>query len=148
MESRIQTVFLNGRAVDDIETVMIANGDTLALSAAMPGLVGASFRRAGRYSVFRDNVSFHDGEPQVGQGAGLVTVKLFNLIVSEIGPTLLQQGVRISAKMLAEVIGALNTLSETEIDFRLDDQPATSEEILSKISRETEFLLRIQVGLS
>ena len=38
-EERIQTIFLNSKPVDDAEKAIIRDGATVALSAAMPGLV-------------------------------------------------------------------------------------------------------------
>jgi len=45
VEERIKTVFMDGKAVDDMDSAVIKDSSTLALSAAMPGLVGATFRR-------------------------------------------------------------------------------------------------------
>jgi len=42
MEDRIKTIFLDGKTVDDVDSAIIKDGSTLALSAAMPGLVGAT----------------------------------------------------------------------------------------------------------
>ena len=44
---RIQTIFLNGKPVDDTDAAILKDGDCLALSAAMPGLVGATMRSGG-----------------------------------------------------------------------------------------------------
>jgi len=44
---RIQTIFLDGSPVDDLDSAIIKDGSHLALSAAMPGLVGAAMRRGG-----------------------------------------------------------------------------------------------------
>ena len=41
VKNRIQTVFLNGKAVDDVSSTMVRPDSTLTLSAAMPGLAGA-----------------------------------------------------------------------------------------------------------
>ncbi|MFZ5571342.1 MAG: hypothetical protein ACOZF0_13120 [Thermodesulfobacteriota bacterium] len=145
-ENRIQTIFLNGRAVDDLATAMLSGGDTLALSAAMPGLVGASFRRSGNYSVFRDNVSLHAGQSGKSRGAGMVTLKLFNLIVSEIGPRVLRQGVHVPPKLLPEILDALDAASETAAEARLDDRPVALPEIRSRIPANKTVVLRIQSG--
>src|SRR5512137_27882 len=45
IETRIQTVFLDGKPVDDINGALIRDGSTLALAPAMPGLMGAMLRR-------------------------------------------------------------------------------------------------------
>ena len=47
VDREIKTIFLDGQAVDDLEKSILANGSILALSGAMPGLAGASLRRAG-----------------------------------------------------------------------------------------------------
>jgi len=36
---RISTIFLDGKPVDDIDTLLVRDGAVLSLSAAMPGLV-------------------------------------------------------------------------------------------------------------
>lgn len=46
---RISTLFLDGQPVDDIDSAIIRDGAVLALSSAMPGLVGAMMRRGGYY---------------------------------------------------------------------------------------------------
>jgi hypothetical protein len=45
--ARIQTVFLDGLAVDDLVSALVRPGARLALSGALPGLVGATMRRGG-----------------------------------------------------------------------------------------------------
>jgi hypothetical protein len=40
VEKAISTVFMNGKPVDDIETTIVTDGSAVALSSAMPGLVG------------------------------------------------------------------------------------------------------------
>ena len=42
----IATVFVDSMVVDDLENAMLGPGSTLTLSAAMPGLVGATLRRS------------------------------------------------------------------------------------------------------
>jgi hypothetical protein len=47
LERHIQTIFHDGKAVDDLDSEAVKDGSTLALSAAMPGLAGAILRRQG-----------------------------------------------------------------------------------------------------
>lgn len=95
IEDRIQTIFLDGKAVDNIDSCVIKNGSSIALSAAMPGLVGATLRRKSHYASMRSQISQED-ESALGSGTkGRVTVKLFNLIAKELGNELLEHGVRI-----------------------------------------------------
>lgn len=94
---RIQTVFLNGRAVDDIFAARVDDGATVALSAAMPGLVGATLRKGGRLTSLRSHISHrtNPGRDHPAAQAGQVTVKLFNLICTELAPDLLSRGILI-----------------------------------------------------
>ncbi|WP_054693113.1 hypothetical protein [Desulfosarcina cetonica] len=50
LDQRIQTLFLNARPVDDVDGAILQDGATLALSAAMPGLLGATMRKGGHYA--------------------------------------------------------------------------------------------------
>ena len=50
LTNRITTVFLNHKAVDKVETAVVRDGAVLALSGAMPGLVGAKAGFTGVYA--------------------------------------------------------------------------------------------------
>ena len=95
---KIQSVILDSSPVDDLESAMIKDGSVLALSAAMPGLVGATLRRGGTYSSFRSAITYHETQEECVKGEGLVKIKVFNLLMAELGPGLLQRGVVISSE--------------------------------------------------
>ncbi|MFA7280582.1 MAG: hypothetical protein WC100_10840 [Sterolibacterium sp.] len=94
VRTRITTVFLDGSVVDDMDTARLHEGAVLALSAAMPGLVGATMRKGGFYAAMRGDITL--GAEQEGTRSGdrlvRVRVKLFNLLIDEIGPRLLDGG--------------------------------------------------------
>jgi hypothetical protein len=100
LETRIQTIFLNGKAVDDPARAIVRDGATLALSGAMPGLVGATFRRGGTYASLRQAITLTATEEPVSEREGQVILKLFNLLVPEIGPLVLAKGFWITGKEL------------------------------------------------
>jgi hypothetical protein len=91
-DERIQTLFLNSKPVDDPARAVVQDGSVLALSAAMPGLVGATFRKGGRYRWMRGSISHLDDRDAAPGKTGWVTVKLFNLILKELGPFFLEGG--------------------------------------------------------
>lgn len=95
LKERVQTVFLNGRALDDLDTARVSGGANLALSAAMPGLAGAVLRRGGAYASMRRQISQEATSAAAGAGDIIITLKLFNLIASELGPEFLRKGVLI-----------------------------------------------------
>ncbi len=92
--TRVQTVFLNGTAIDDLETPLAGERPVLALSAAMPGLAGAVFRKNSSFATFRSTRS-HPA-PR-GIGTVTVTLKFFNMIATEKGEALLAAGVGCTA---------------------------------------------------
>ena len=101
LEGRVQTIFLNGKAVDDLDATSVGPGDTLALSAALPGLVGATMRRGGYLAGLRANISQGEQDQALAGGECLVKLKLFNLLTDELGPFFLAQGIWINQAVLA-----------------------------------------------
>jgi hypothetical protein len=97
VEDRIRTAFLNGKPVDDFSTAIMESEATLALSAAMPGLVGATFRKGGYLAAFRGTITHHRGDTVLEDRAGVVSIKLFNLLPKEIGLTFLKRGVMVDS---------------------------------------------------
>lgn len=110
-DERIQTLFLNSKPVDDPATAVVKDNAILALSAAMPGLVGATFRKGGKYGWMRSSISHPDDSDMTTGKTGWVTVKLFNLILKELGPFFLEAGVWLKSDMIhtffAERYGSL-----------------------------------------
>ncbi|MEK6193338.1 MAG: hypothetical protein N2F24_03790, partial [Deltaproteobacteria bacterium] len=103
-EERIQTIFLDSKPVDDVTKTVVRDGSVLALSAAMPGLVGAIFRKGGQYSWMRKSISY-EGENNSAQGdSGWVTVKLFNMVLKELGPDFLKQGIWVDGGRVKDFI--------------------------------------------
>lgn len=104
ISSRITTVFIDSRPVDDMKTARIHNGAVIALSGAMPGLVGATMRSGGFYAALRGGISYVADTGTDTDRQGRVRIKLFNLLLSEVGPVLLQQGVAIPTVRLRDFL--------------------------------------------
>lgn len=101
IRDRVQTIFVNGLAEDNTNRELTA-GDALALSAAMPGLAGAIFRRGGQHASLRTRpVPVIDDKTDQ---SGHITLKLFNMIATETGPQLLQAGILVKGKTLARFL--------------------------------------------
>jgi len=97
VKDRIRTAFLNGKPVDDFNTAMVEKEATLALSAAMPGLVGATFRKGGILAVFRGTITHTKADSSVEDREGTVSIKLFNVLAKEIGLTFLKRGLMVDS---------------------------------------------------
>jgi hypothetical protein len=106
VKTRISTVFLDGSVVDDLETARLHRGSRLALSAAMPGLVGATLRKGGYYAAMRAAITLVDGQGGADGSTVVVSVKLFNLLIEELGPVLLAHGFAVTPEEARRLLGA------------------------------------------
>jgi hypothetical protein len=106
LEKRIQTIFLDGDVVDDVEKATVADGATLSLSAAMPGLAGAVLRKGGYYAAMRDQISCKGETTSASMQLGKVSVKLFNMPLQELGPIFLKHGIWVESNKFKDVLKA------------------------------------------
>ncbi|NVN99101.1 MAG: hypothetical protein HXX17_07220 [Geobacteraceae bacterium] len=115
---RVTTIFLDNRPVDDLVRTLIHDGSRLTLSAAMPGLVGATLRRGGFYAALRQGIS-HVTENGAASGEnGTIRLKLFNLLLAELGPLVLARGLILEKSELAELLTRLPVLAEAQSDSK------------------------------
>ncbi|BBO75156.1 hypothetical protein DSCW_25730 [Desulfosarcina widdelii] len=129
LDQRIQTLFLDARPVDDVDAAVIRDGCTIALSAAMPGLLGATMRKGGRYAAFRKDISQSADKRQAGETSGRVTVKMFNMVARELGGRLLESGVEIHGRDLQWIADRLQAVSPgAVVKACLDGREATVDE--------------------
>jgi hypothetical protein len=103
LDDRIQTLFLDARPVDDVDRAIVKDGSVLALSAAMPGLVGATMRKGGRYAAFRRDISQNTDECGICKRSGKVRIKMFNMVAREVGPRLFEAGVAVNGSDLKRI---------------------------------------------
>lgn len=148
IEDRIRTAFLDGKPVDDFETAIISDGSTMAFSAAMPGLVGATFRRGGLLAPFRNTITYSSSDTGTEVELGFVTIKLFNLLAREIGTTFLKQGIFISTQAAKRFF-----IMQPDIFWKackeamLDSQKLRVEQLPGIIGLDREGFVRIRLVL-
>jgi len=130
LKERIQTIFLNAKVVDDFKSANVNEGSVLALSGAMPGLVGAILRSGGIYAGMRSQISHNTIEESSQKGAAQITLKLLNLVAKELGPTFLQNGIIIKAEVLQDFIERhLAELKARCIAAELGDKPVEADNL-------------------
>jgi hypothetical protein len=104
IDEKIQSIFLNGKVVDDPGRAFLTDGALLALSGALPGLVGATMRRGGFYSSFRKAITLQ-GEPGTkGSPKGSIVLKLFNILLEDLGEQILEKGFMIEPSKLLDFL--------------------------------------------
>lgn len=102
LDTVVQTVFLDGKAVDDLASAFVKDGSTMALSAAMPGLLGATLRRGSFYAAMRKEISYREARISADRGPARVTIKVFNLLLGDLGPILLEKGIWVRGEGLQD----------------------------------------------
>ena len=147
IRGRIQSLFLDGKPVDDYDTAHIRDGSRLALSSALPGLVGATLRQGGLFALFRDTITYRDAAAEE-RGNATVQVKLFNLIMDELGPSLLQKGVLVKASVLRDFLGEHRDVLQTCKSILFNDELNDAAELLKKDFTALNDLVRITVRFS
>ncbi len=129
---QVQTIFLNGTATDDMETPLDGVNPTLAVSAAMPGLAGAIFRRNSLHAALR-TVKLTERSSAAG-GSVTVNLKLFNAIARDRGSELLRRGVTVKAVNLARFLDSRGTVAEQIIDIDLQGKRIAKDDLEQALS--------------
>lgn len=134
VEERITTIFLNGKPVDDFATAVVGDGAVLALSAAMPGLVGAMLRKGGFYTVMRSAITYRTQSADSIRANGRIRLKLFNSIMRGAGPLVLRRGIIIPRAKVMELLG------ETSAEILSGDIPTSGYNFA-----DPEILLAVEI---
>lgn len=124
----VQTIFLNGTAVDDLGLQLTGKNPVLALSAAMPGLAGAIFRRNSFHSALRTETKSLQSLGKK-QDTITVTLKLFNSIARERGEELLKNGVCIGANHFHSFLRLRPHLMKHIRKIELDQKEITHQQL-------------------
>ncbi len=134
IDNRLNTVFLEGKPVDNMDTAVVHDGAIVALSAAMPGLVGAAFRKGGFYSTLRSGITHaadEIGETHTPTPAQ-ISFKLYNFTAPEIGPLFLTQGIIVDAVALQEAFrNEAALVRESFTDILFDGRPTDMDTFLN-----------------
>lgn len=137
----IKVIFLEYSPVDNIETAIIKDGTTLALSAAMPGLVGAAMRRDGDLTWMRSSITYHEGEADQKEGQGLIQIKLFNQVMADLGESFLRRGVYLKSKYLSEFLTRFTPDFWKEFgNIAKNENRITSQELISYVNDHNQWL--------
>lgn len=144
-EERIQTIFLDSKPVDDVGTALVHDGSVIALSAAMPGLVGATFRKGGKYGWMRKAISHERNGKSDASNHGWVKVKLFNLVLKELGPEFLKRGVWIEGgRVQAFIKNQPQEFRQYVQALPLDGSPLSTDAFLEQNLSDTSIFLNVR----
>jgi hypothetical protein len=149
VDKRIQTLFLNGKAIDNPDAALLKEDSTLALSAAMPGLLGATLRKGSYYAKMRNEISYQEQSQAITVHEGFVLLKLFNLLSPEIGPAILERGIWLKGEDLNSFFNELpDALLGKCSDARVDDQTVELRSLKEKDWKNGMVVVRIKPASS
>lgn len=132
LANTVQTIFLDGTAVDDLSLKLTGSNPVLALSAAMPGLAGAIFRKNSFHSALRTDT--HSSEDATDRQEYItVTLKLFNSIALERGAELLKTGKTLDAKHLLTFLNIRDHLEQYIKRIELEGEEIDYQELLNRL---------------
>jgi hypothetical protein len=144
-DKRIQTLFLNGKAIDNPDIALLNEDSILALSAAMPGVLGATLRKGGRYARMRSEISYQEQNKGISVHEGFVLLKLFNLLPAEIGPSVLARGIWLKGEELNHFLKELpDEVLRMCSEAKADGQAVNLKDFGEKSSKYELVLVRIQ----
>lgn len=138
LSKRVQTIFIDGSAVDDLQKCFIGPTHVLALSAAMPGLAGAIFRRNSLYAALR-SVAENQEKKSKEETEIEIRLKLFNMIAQEKGPALLQQGGIFSGEVLAGFLQRNEILIDQILSVEVDGGTVTAEHLTNLLRHREDY---------
>lgn len=142
LANQVQTIFHNGAAVDDLTTILRGEKPVLALSAAMPGLAGAIFRKNSIHSALRSEMKIAENSPLK---ATFITVKLklFNTIALDRGKQLFHLGVSLPAATLSSFLKNRPGLMQATTGIQLDGKSISRTELQQKLAELQMIELKV-----
>jgi hypothetical protein len=142
LANTVQTIFHNGYPVDDLTTLLAGEKPVLALSAAMPGLAGAIFRKNSFHAALRSTTKTDQVETLYAKPL-MVTLKLFNTIALDRGEELLLQGVVLPAETLSSFLLRRPALVPAIVRIQLDGEDINPATLLQRLSLAIKVDLKI-----
>ena len=138
----VQTIFLNGTAIDDLTLALKGDRPVLALSAAMPGLAGAIFRKNSFHSALRTETGPRNSSSEPEKEI-TVTLKLFNSIARERGADMLREGISVKACLLAGFLRKRPNLCQSIVAIRHKEKELSQAELIEFLEHHSDVSLNI-----
>jgi hypothetical protein len=144
LNEKVQTVFLNGKVVDDFSVEIVSDDSVIALSAAMPGLVGAVFRKGGILSSMRSEHTSSMESVVIKKLKRQVTLKLFNHIASGLGGYFFKKGICVKGAHFIRYVKSKQSLLKSACrQLIIDGKQYEIGDLLSLLQPEADIVLTV-----
>lgn len=143
IEHSVQTIFLDGMPADDIKVKTFTKAHhTLALSAAMPGLVGAILKRNSLHVSLR-TTTIDESVADVG-APSTIRVKIFNSIAQERGPQLLLDGALFPTERLYKTFSIRQALLDKAKSISCNNSEIAEKELFDILLQYPKITLTVR----
>lgn len=142
LSDRVQTIFLDGNAIDDLEKKFSNPKHVVALSAAMPGLAGAIFRKNSLCAALRTQKS-EDDLVSASPEKVIVHLKLFNAIAQEKGMLLLRHGGIFTGQSLFDFFKQRTSLISGIRELSIDGEAVEADNFTASLRNSSEYFVQI-----
>lgn len=143
IKNRIKIVFLDGRPSDDLESCILKDGLRIALSSAMPGLAGAILRQNSPLTSMRKDIT-HESSPSSIHNEGFIFLKLFNLIIDDIGKIILNRGIFLDKSAVVDFLKEIKD-SKNSMVIRINGKRANRKELIMIVEDALENYFYLSV---
>lgn len=137
IDNEVQTIFLNGTAMDDVHAPLTESDAVVALSAAMPGLSGAIYRKNSIHSHLR-SVHHTADQAEVNHEKIAIYLKLFNSIAKDRGAELLRGGVTMKTGTILTFFQTRPWLLDQVQEIAIEDAQGYAREALVAALEQNE----------
>ncbi len=137
---RVQTIFINGIANDDLKTPL-CKASTMAISTAMPGLAGAIFKRNSPHATLRTVSGLTEPRPDNKRARDTIILRIYGAINKEKGPGILAQGAVISSSRLHDFFAYRPSLLSRILSYRINGKEIISDELWKQTQYSTKLTL-------
>ena len=142
IQNRVQTIFVDGLPADDLEQQFSEEETVLAISAAMPGLAGAIFRKNGPHASLRTATAKKSNQ-LLSDKTVSVRLKLFNIIAKERGAALLAGGCLLQAASLRKFLNYRPPLAASIRKITINQQEADIKVLQQNLA--TDYIISLSI---
>lgn len=142
IKDSVQTIFVDGLPADHLAQQFSKKDTVLAISAAMPGLAGAIFRKGGTHASLRTS-SAEQVTPSPMETTLTVRLKLFNVIAKERGIALLSNGCFIQSDSLKKFLNYRPPLAASIQNIEINGQKSSLDLLLQTLAAKKKIALTI-----
>ncbi|MFH0781826.1 MAG: hypothetical protein V2B20_07715 [Pseudomonadota bacterium] len=142
LANTVQTIFHNGTAIDNLTAEFNGEKSVLALSAAMPGLAGAIFRKNSFHAALRSDIKIAKNN-HLKATTTIVKLKLFNTIALDRGKELFHLGVCLQAATLSSFLNKRPGLMQAILGIQLDGKSIDLATLWQKLPQLNTIELKI-----